>query len=414
VFLVYLFDQVTGTLAADRGRLRFQYHEAAIQEPRALPISVRMPKRAEPYDDEYARPFFENLLPEGEYHRLLARVLGISEANTVGLLGAIAGECAGAVSVWPTAGGRPTKPSYRALADKELGDLFAAPDELPLVGALREGRLSLAGAQAKLTLAFRDGKWQLPTDGGPTTHILKRTRKHFAYLVENEFFCMNLAAAAGLPVPETFVVNVGIPLLAIRRFDRPAEGPIIRRLHQEDFCQASGVLPAAKYESEGGPGLALCAEILNKHSAFPLVDVQALVRWVTFNYLIGNEDAHAKNLALLYGPEGIRLAPFYDLVSTTVYRGLKRKAAMRIGTEYRYSYVRARHWARMSGAMRLPERAVMRLVLETVEAVLAALEPATSRSTQVLGDVPLVQAIIHHVQTRAAQARAEAAALPTP
>lgn len=413
MFRVYLFDRVAGTLTAVRGRLTFQYDDAVLQEPRALAISVRMPKRAEPYDDEYARPFFENLLPEEEYRRLLARVLGISDANTLGLLGAIAGECAGAVSVWPTDQGRPKTPSYRQLSDKELGDLFAAPDELPLVTAQREGRLSLAGAQAKLTLAYREGSWQLPTNGGPTTHILKRTRMNFAHLVENEFFCMTLAAAAGLPVPETFMLSVGIPLLAIRRFDRLVEGASIHRLHQEDFCQAAGVLSSAKYESEGGPGLALCAEILNKHSAFPLVDVQGLVRWVTFNYLIGNEDAHAKNLALLYGPEGIRLAPFYDLVSTAVYRGLKRKAAMRIGSEYRYAYVRARHWARMAAAIRLPERAVTRLVLETVEAVLAALGPAQTRSTKDLGDVPLLQAISNHVRARAAQARTEAAAPST-
>jgi len=413
VFLVYLLDQVAGTLTADRGRSTFQDQEAAIQQNEALPISVRMPKRPEPYDDEHARPFFENLLPEEEYRRLLARVLGISDSNTLGLLGAIAGECAGAVSVWPKDSERPTKPSYRSLSERDLANLFAAPDELALVTAQREGRLSLAGAQPKLTLAYRDESWHLPTDGGPTTHILKRTRMNFQHLVENELFCMKLAASAELPVPETFMVNVGIPLLAIRRFDRLVEGNNIRRLHQEDFCQASGVLPAAKYESEGGPGLPLCAEILNRHSAFPLVDLQALVRWVTFNYLIGNEDAHAKNLALLYAQDGIRLAPFYDLVSTAVYRGLKRKAAMRIGTEYRYPYVRARHWAQMAKAIGLPERAVTRLVLETVEAVLRALEPARTAATKDLGEIPLLEAIADHIRARAAQAQSEAAAPST-
>ena len=132
MFLVYLLDQVSGTLTADRGRLRFQYQDAAIQQKEALPISVRMPKRPEPYDDEHARPFFENLLPEEEYRRLLARVLGISDSNTLGMLGAIAGECAGAVSVWPKDSARPSKPSYRSLSERDLGKLFAAPDELPV------------------------------------------------------------------------------------------------------------------------------------------------------------------------------------------------------------------------------------------------------------------------------------------
>ena len=284
-------------------------------------------------------------------------------------------------------------PRYRDLADEDLHALFAVPGDDALIEAQREGRLSLAGAQAKLTLRRTPAGWQLPLEGAPATHILKRTRMAVPYLVENEYFCMFLARAAGLPVALVELLDLGIPVLVVHRFDRVPHADRITRLHQEDFCQATGTLPQHKYEAEGGPGFAACADILRRHSALPIADLQLLIRWVAFNYLIGNEDAHGKNLALLYTSEGLRLAPFYDLVSSTVYKGLSRKAAMAIGGERRYAYVERRHWERLAETLRIRTGVVWRTLDQTAGALMGALDDTVRQVDTVVGDVTMIEGI---------------------
>jgi len=397
---VLLFGRDIGSLHADRARLSFSYGEAALDDPSISPLSVRLPKREEPYGDPASRAFFENLLPEEEYRRLTAMSLRISESNTAGLLGAVGGECAGAVSVWPAGVDPPTHPRYRDLPDHELRAMFAVPGDPLLIEAQREGRLSLAGAQAKLTLRRSGEGWQLPLGGAPATHILKRTRVTVPHLVENEFFCMRLARAAGLPVADVEFLALGISVLVVNRFDRLQLGHDIARLHQEDFCQATGTPPQQKYEAEGGPSLAACADVLRQHSALPIADLSVLIRWVAFNYLIGNEDAHGKNLALLYTPDGLRLAPFYDLVCSTVYRGLSRNAAMGIGGERRHAYVERRHWERFADAMQLRWGPLHRLLRESADAVEAAVDDTVKDAVANLGEFALLQAIERGLRER--------------
>lgn len=405
---VYLFDQKIGMLDAERGRLSFRYAEEILGADVA-PLSVRMPIRPEPYDDNSTRAFFENLLPEDEYRRLITAALRLSDTNTAGLLGAIAGECAGAVSIWPRDTAPPAEPRYRTLSRDTLRDLFAVPGDPLLADAQREGRLSLAGAQAKLTVRRRDDEWLLPIDGAPATHILKRTRVTVPYLVKNEFFCMRLADASGLSVPDVEYLDVGIPLLAVRRFDRELHDTEVRRIHQEDFCQATATLPANKYEAEGGPGLSACADVVRQHSALPIADLPMLVRWTAFNYLIGNEDAHGKNLALLYTDDGIRLAPFYDLISSIVYKGFSRKAAMGIGGERRYGYVELRHWERFADALSLRYDVVRRVLLDTAKRTEANLSRAERDARAIFGETELLDRIVEGVRGRLGRLRNELA-----
>jgi len=398
---VYLFNSRVGVLAAQRGRLGFTYAASAIADRGIAPLSVRLPQRAEPYDDDAARSFFENLLPEEECRRILAATLRISERDSAGLLGAVAGECAGAVSLWPENTSRPVQDSYKDLAAEDLAALFAVPDDVKLAEAQREGRLSLAGAQSKLALRRSGAGWQLPLKGSASTHILKRTRVDVPHLVENEFFCMRLAALAGLPVPEVEYLDIGIPLLVVRRFDRVERDNAIERVHQEDLCQATGTVPADKYEADGGPGLATCARVIREHSALPIADLLLLAGWVAFNYLIGNEDAHGKNVALIHTAAGLRLAPFYDLVSSIVYQGLSRKAAMGIGGERRFGYVERRHWNELANALELPEQELRRVALETADSVVSGLDRAEHDAAKAFGEIERIAAIAHGARERA-------------
>jgi serine/threonine-protein kinase HipA len=180
----------------------------------------------------------------------------------------------------------------------------------------------------------------------------------------NEHFCMRLASALGLPVPTSIVLRKPESLYLVERYDRArARDGALTRIHQIDFCQALNLPSQKKYEHEGGPSLALCFEVIRKFSSQPAKDRLNLISWTIFNYLVGNADAHAKNLSLLITREGVALAPFYDLVSTAAYRELAEKLALRIGGENRPEWIRKRHWDGLAGISDTNPR-IVRLQIE--------------------------------------------------
>ena len=208
-----------------------------------------------------------------------------------------------------------------------------------------------------------------------STHIFKVPDKEFADLELNEFFCMRLARYAGLnAAPVELIEFEGLPVLVIERYDRNATGGSISRIHQEDFCQATGIEPSNKYEAEGGPSLADLTKVLVNESSNPIADVKQLIRWIGFNYIVGNCDAHGKNASMIYASDSVRLAPFYDIVSTWVYNGLSRKHAMQIGGEYQQEYIEARHWERFATNIGRPFKFVRGELLELVESTRQHLE----------------------------------------
>lgn len=357
MFDVYLFDVRAGSLVP-RGRgVRFTYTPEALEDDGLPALSVSLPKRPEPYPDSRSGPFFRNLLPEQAYRRLVAAAVGTAPDNSLALLGAIGGECPGAVSIWPTDSPPPSTPAYELLGPASLTALFSPANRQPLATAVTRGRLSLAGAQEKIAL-LRDtaGKWYLPLKGAVTSHILKQATPQFPYLLENELYCMELARQTGLTVARTELAAPDIRVFCTERFDRPLAppDPHRRKLHQEDFCQILAVDPERKYQMDGGPGLKQCAAVLRRHSSLPADDLVRLLRWVGFNYLIGNEDAHAKNLALLYRSDGLRLTPHYDLASTAVYPELERNLAMKLGRAWDLRNVQRHDWRGVADATGIP------------------------------------------------------------
>ena len=380
---VHLNANFAGRLREEKGRLFFAYDKTWLEHPRFIPLSVTMPRQSDEFSDDIARPFFENLLPEGDIRAAIARLKHVSEKNTFGLLGEIGGDCAGAVSLWP-AGEKP-KPAggYKTISDKRLAELLGGLRKRPLLAIEDELRLSLAGAQDKLPVHYDGSRLGLPKGSAPSSHILKPGSRDFAHMPINEHFCMRLAAASGLPVPTSEVLRKDSALYLVQRYDRTRspEGALAR-IHQIDFCQALNLPSSKKYEQEGGPSLAACFEVIGRYCAQPARDRLQLISWVIFNCLVGNADAHAKNLSLLIGEEGVSLAPFYDLISTAVYRGLTAKLAMKIGGENRPDWIQERHWkafAESSGAnprivwQRMAELSVK--VPEKAREVLADLDP---------------------------------------
>ena len=379
---VWLFADRVGTLALVDGRLSFRYAPGWLSRPDALALSASLPLQAEPFDDRTSRPFFAGLLPEGQMRRLIAQRFQVSGQNDFALLDHIGGECAGAVSFLEP--GQALRTSAQGddvqwLSDEEV---VAILDELPRRPMLagKDGlRLSLAGAQDKLPVVFDGERIGLPLDGTPSSHILKPAIHAVEDSVINEGFCMALAEAMQLkPAKAKIHVVLDRPFLLVERYDRVVIAPGHRqRLHQEDFCQALGVVPEMKYQNEGGPDLTQCFDLVRRATRPSAPQVLRLFDYVIFNALIGNHDAHAKNFSLLYSGKTPVLAPLYDTLSTAVYPTLTPKMAMKIGSKYKFSEVEARHWDQFAEAAGLAKAQAKRRILALAKSL-----PASARKLQ--------------------------------
>jgi serine/threonine-protein kinase HipA len=372
---VWLFDQPVGMLSLLAGRLCFQYGHDWLARPHRVALSQSLPLRTEPFDDHECRAFFAGLLPEGNLRRLIAQQCQVSSQNDFALLNAIGGECAGAITFLPT-GQSVTSAEQAGVEWLEDQQLQAFLEELPRRPMLagRDGiRLSLAGAQDKLPVVFNGERIGLPRAGQPSTHILKPAIAAVEHSVVNEGFCLALAQAMGMPTAQAQIIHVnGRQVLLVARYDRrKGEDGQPVRIHQEDFCQALGVVPEMKYQNEGGPDLKSCFDLLREATRPNAPQVLRLLDAVVFNALVGNHDAHAKNFSLLYAGErkaaAPTLAPLYDLLSTAVYDHLTPKMAMKLGSKYKFTEVQTRHWEQFAQAAGLSKAQTKRRVLRMAQ-----------------------------------------------
>jgi len=359
---VWFGETKAGALAQDEaGALSFAYDPGYLTGPDPRAISFSMPLQETPYTDRVVRPFFSGLLPDEGARQRLAGALGISAGNAFGLLEVIGGECAGALSLYPAGEAPPSSDDdgIEILSQPRLEEILGKLRERPLLGGEEGVRLSLAGAQDKIAVCVEGDAIGLVKGGRPTTHILKPFIQALDGTVENELFCLRLAARLKLPVPSVEMRHGGtIPFLLVERYDRAAhKDGTITRLHQEDFCQALSVPPELKYEEEGGPGTERSLDLIDRATARPAADRLAFIRALIFHYLVGNADAHGKNYALLYRGKVPDLAPLYDVVCTAAYPRLAKKQAMAIGGRAVPDTIQLKHWLTLvpetRGAQRL-------------------------------------------------------------
>lgn len=328
----------------------FEYDPQWIEQPGGFVLAPQFPLRKERFTGAAVRTFFENLLPEGEALGDIVSAIHLRGASSFEVLGRLGAELPGVLSLLPEADRPDSQQEYRSLSLAELSGRLANRVQTPLLISNVNATMSLAGAQDKIGLRFDKKAKRLSDSVGhsPTTHILKPDTRQPRYQPSaiNEYACMKLARALKLPVPDVWLLRVPQACYVVERYDRQSIAGNIVGLHQIDGCQLLGHGPGWKYQRMGGlvsiPKLVDALRTLRVRGS----DLLQLQRWVMFNYLIGNADAHAKNVSVLIDEQGFQLAPFYDLLCVKAYgdTGL----ALFIGDEETFDAVGAHSWEALS------------------------------------------------------------------
>ena len=376
----------------DQGRFCFQYCESWLNNPNNQRLSISLPLREKSFLKDSSYAYFTNLLPEGQILSVLSRKLGISENDYFGLLKAIGGDCAGAVSLHPDGMTPPEKGnySYESLTQDHLLEKLKDLRDNPFLVA-EERRMSLAGAQEKLPVYLKGNQILLPVDGAPSTHIIKTPVKNLLGTVTNETYNMMLARKMGLDVPKVKIRKIGdLSLYIISRYDRSIAGDQVVRLVQEDFCQALKVNSQQKYD----PTLQECFGLIKKECTDPIADSRKLLNLIIFNGLIGNADGHAKNISLIHDQKGTRLAPFYDLLSTHVYRDFTKKMPGKIaGKKRSFLYLKQEHFKIFGHEIGIKPNLVIKTAIDMSEKILEASKETTAEFKTLYNTISIVDQI---------------------
>ncbi|GGF78030.1 toxin HipA [Azorhizobium oxalatiphilum] len=423
---VFLNSRLVGVLRrSSTGAIDFVYATEWLDWESTFPISLSLPLREARYVGEAVGNVFENLLPDSvSIRRQVAERVGAGGTDAYSLLAALGHDCVGALQFLPegvevgpagTTEGQP-------IGEDEIARIIANLARAPLgMGADTAFRISIAGAQEKTALLCKNGSWFKPTGTAATTHILKPQigmlpgGVDLSNSVENEYLCLKLLGALGVPVAEAGMTTFGgRRTLVVERFDRlwARDGRLLR-LPQEDMCQALSVPPSLKYQSEGGPGIVDILRLL-QGSDTPEADIATVMRAQILFWMLGATDGHAKNFSLALGPGGrFHLTPLYDVLSAQpsfdadLIPRRDFRLAMSVGTRgrYRVDDIVPRHFLQTAAAAGIGEplvRVIFADLAQTAEAradavfstlppsfpeeLVASLRAAIARRARILAD----------------------------
>jgi serine/threonine-protein kinase HipA len=361
------------------GRVSCEYTDEVLHEhPPGVPLlSCSLPVRR---GRQAAWPFVTGLLPEGHHRTSMSRLAGVDTLDALGMLARYGRDVAGAILVTEDVGQASQQaPGLVRLSDD---DLLADVTSLPArtLALHDDSELSLAGMEDKILLVATDGGWARPVGGYPSTHILKVDNRVRRGTVVLEHDCLQLARRAGIPAPDSQLITVGdADCIVVERYDRTITDGVVHRVHQEDACQALGIDPAeheggrAKYEDHGGPSLAKVARLLVAYGQDADAELVNLLERVTLTVVIGDADAHGKNISLLHPTaEHVSLAPSYDTVPTALWPQLRPTAAMRVAGQTLLNEVSAEDLVREARGWGLGARLATRTVTQAAERLRAA------------------------------------------
>ena len=395
-----------------RGRLTFVYDDQWRNAREAYPLSLSMPIAAQEHGRSVVEAFLWGLLPDNE--QVLARWAAkfqVSARNVFALISHVGEDCAGAVQF--------VTPERLEAIRSGKEDKIEWLDESEVAKRIRKlredhaawrlprdtGQFSLAGTQPKTALLLQNDRWGIPSGRIPTTHILKPPTGHFDGHAENEHICLMLARNLGLPAAQSKVMRFKDEVaIVVERYDRQQSGNDIVRVHQEDICQALGVMPTKKYQNEGGPSAANIVELLRTYSTDRDADLDTFGAALGFNWLIAGTDAHAKNYSLLLSGPDVRLAPLYDIASILPYDEVdlrNAKLAMKIGGEYKVSQIGLRQWQKFAREVRADVGRLVEVLISMAKQLPDEVTAARSRAREEGLDNALIERLATQLIDRA-------------
>jgi serine/threonine-protein kinase HipA len=399
---IFMNGQKVGTLIQNAtGKLEMTYAEEWLGSEARRPLSLSLPLSSRKHSGEVVENFFDNLLPDSQpiRNRIQAR-FGARTNRCFDLLWHIGRDCVGALQLFPDDAPLDVRRvDAEPLTEAQIAATLRNYRTMPLgMGADTEFRISIAGAQEKTALLRLDGGWHRPLGATPTTHIFKlpigrieHSNMDLSDSVENEWLCHLILKAYGLPVAGAEMATFdGVKALTVERFDRrwAEDRSWIIRLPQEDMCQALGVPPALKYESDGGPGIARIMELLFGSSE-GLTDRRTFMAMQVIFWLLGAIDGHAKNFSIFLLPGGgFRLTPAYDILSAyplVAKRQLEQtnlRMAMALkgkNRHYHWARILKRHWLGSAHACRFPEEEMEVIIGDLLDKMDGVVETATNQ-----------------------------------
>lgn len=400
---VFIESRLVGRLFENMGVWSFAYAEAWLQN--GFPLAPGLPLQPERIEDAgSARPvqwYFDNLLPDEMARQRLVASLGKGEWDAWSLLSRFGGESAGALTLL-SPGDKQAAPALIPLPDEILQQRILQMPHVSLASTAPK-KMSLAGAQEKLPVVMDErGALFEPVGAQVSTHILKpdALSEHYPASAVNEWYCARIAQVLKFNVPRVELRYVPSPVYLIERFDRQCINGAYERRHALDAAQLLSLSSGSKYRLAGAEALNKVVDLCRAKAPTRI----ALFRWTLFNVLIGNHDAHLKNLSLFAGRDGYALAPYYDLVSTVSWarpdlvaqgpRWPDVELTHPLGEARFFADVRRRHVLVFGDAMKLPASIVEReldqllgRLLLAADAIKAEFEqrqdvPATLRAGQ--------------------------------
>lgn len=368
----------------DETPIKFVYDSDWLQNQRQA-ISPNIGITQPEHSGQVVESYFENLLPEAGIRDLIK--LKYQVTSIFGMLSAIGGDTASDLTILPE-GKTPQPPEYKAISWQDIADKFSQqPGVIQNIQDEDGLRISLAGAQTKLSICIDNhGNPLLPLGSSPSTYIVKpdiRTVEGVWASGINETMVMRLASKIGIGAAEVQYQPIAKACI-IKRYDRLIDtNGQIKRLHQLDLCQLDGKPSTTKYETDGGPTLIRCLELL-RESGVTATDLKRLIQWVFFNLYVGNNDSHAKNLSIYFSPNNeVKLTPFYDLLSTSLYPGLSRRFAFNIGGESKPSNINKDQVIAMSESLGFKSKYVLGIAEEISNSILEALNAESEEINKV-------------------------------
>jgi len=431
--LIMIDGNLIGRVRADKaGRLSLDYEARWLESPHGHSLSVSMPLAQITYPHKPVLSYLWNLLPENpnvlqrwgqQYH--------VSAANPFKLLAQVGADVPGATQFIPPERLEEIQSAQQPTIEwMTIDELAERLRQLRAdIAAVRRpgdiGKMSLPGAQAKTAYYWdkQRNRWGVPGGRTPTTHIIKPCVPGFDGLVENEHLCQDIASRLGMPAANSYVLALDQTYIVVERYDRlpPAPGSsFVQRIHQEDMCQALGMMPARKYQEDGGPDIAQIVTLIRRVSSDPDTDVDRFLQANMFNWLIGGTDGHLKNYSILVSAgDEIRLAPLYDLSSQLPYPELiALRVSMKIGDHYDIWRVGIADWRKLARTCTIEEEGVLSMLTDMAkalpDAISAAREQALIEGLSERIIVPLAQQLIGHVGERLATITAVTASRSPP